>query len=516
MEAQLAPQNVEAEDTVLGAILISETALDKAAEVIRPSDFYKPSNGIIFETALRMAEHGEPVDVLTLANQLTKSGTLEAVGGRTRIHELAAVVPATANVTHYARMIREASTLRKLLRAGQDISRLAVEQPGELEEVLAQAEDALSKASQEAITSEFRPITSALERFAERIRRGLAGDPERGLMTAFHSLDELLGGMYPGQLILVAARPGAGKSVLAQNIAENLADDHKHVAFLTLEMSEDELIQRAVSRYAGVAVKRVLWGNPPEGAREKIVEAYKRVAQRKEYLWVSEDTSINPATFRAHLRRQQRHPGLDLAIVDYIQLMSGGGKYENRQQEVSAISRSLKLLAKDLHIPIIACCQMSRAIDHRADRRPVLSDLRESGALEQDADVVVFIHRDPDAVEGGTAELIVAKNRMGASGTAELAFVSRSTTFKNIPKGETCTPAEENQTSRTKTSAHQRNDTEPTSSATQSGQRSWQPLTGTKTTDESASDSTASTPTPSTTESTTQPSSPQSTLPGLS
>jgi replicative DNA helicase len=439
--ADTPPQNLEAEENVIGALMLSgDEALGAVAEILEPSDFSRPSHGLIYAAVLELSAASLPIEPISLAEWLEQKGQLKSIeGGRQRIHELAALVPASRNIAHHARIVKEKAAARSLITAGLNITRLGYEQPGNSEELMAQAEEALSKATGLTITSSFEPMTSAIPELDAQIKASLEGNPLRGVLTGFISLDYALAGLWPGQLVTVAARTGAGKSALAQNIAENIADRGEYVAFSTLEMSKQEIGLRGLARESGVDTKRIRWGNPPEGSREKLLEARKKVKERWSRLIVNESPGVNPTTLRAQLRQVQRRHDLSLLVVDYIQLMSSGTRQENRQQEVAAVTRALKLLAKDLNIPVLALSQMNRQIDGRAkeDRRPQLSDLRESGAIEQDSDVVIFIHRTEDDTEGGTAEIIIAKNRMGETTDFKMAYVGKKCAFTELAKGVT-------------------------------------------------------------------------------
>lgn len=441
--APVPPQNLDAEESVLGAILLDDSVLDNVAELVTPADFYRrESHGELFAAALSMHERGEKVDAITLVNELEKRGKLETVGGRVRVHELAAMVPATANAPHYARIVREMAAARSLIDAGHNIARLGWERPGDVDALMAQAETELSRAVGGTIESQFESLSDGLDKLADEIREAYkTGSPKMGLLTDFTDLDEQLTGFHEGQLILIAARPGMGKSALAQNIAENVADRGLNVGFATLEMSKVELQLRSLARASQLDSKMIRTGRL--GTREQAARlgpAIEKVRERAQTLRVLDSSEVTPTTLRAQIRRLQRQAPLSLVVVDYLQLMLASRSEDSRQQEISTISRSLKLLARELGIPIIALSQLNRNLESRQEKRPMLSDLRESGSLEQDADVVLFVYRDdyyndstPDL---GVAEIIVAKNRQGERGTVKLTFTQRITTFKNLPREE--------------------------------------------------------------------------------
>lgn len=434
------PQNLEAEEHVLGAILVSPAALEACSETLTPSDFYRPSHGLIFRTALDLQERSESVDAITLVDALERDGNLVDAGGRSRLHELAAMVPSSANAAHHARIVRDHAGYRALLAAGNRITRLALDRQGELDELMAQAEDAMSGAVNRTITTGFTSIAEDLTAVADEIDAAIAaGQPIWGLKTGFIDLDNQLLGLHPGQLILIAARPAMGKSALAQNVAENVADDGTPAALVSLEMSKKELVLRSLSRAGRLDGRKLRQGRLADGELDRYREAKAAVMGRRGTLFLEDATDITPTTLRAQIRRLHRRHKLGLIVVDYLQLMLSSRNEESRQQEIAAISRSLKLLAKDLAIPIVALSQLNRGLELRQEKRPQLADLRDSGALEQDADVVLFIYRDdyykPDSTAQGVAEVIVAKNRMGSTGTVKLTFTARSTSFKNLAQG---------------------------------------------------------------------------------
>lgn len=438
------PQNIEAEENVLGAALLSPGALEAAAEVLRPSDFFRPSHGIIFSTALQLHNEGRSVDRITLVDALEADGALKAAGGSSRIAELAALAPSTSNAGHHALIVKEQADLRNLLAAGEAIRSLAIDRGGDADELMARAEEILSQAVDPTITTQFAPLSDELAELAEEIEEAVAtGKPRWGLRTGFVDLDRNTLGLHPGQLVLIAARPAMGKSALAQNIAENVADTGVNAGLVSLEMSKRELLLRSLARASGISSQKLRAGtlSPPE--MEKYTGAKAAVARRRTTLHAQDSTDVTPTTLRAQARRLQRQQNLGVLVIDYLQLMLSGRATndDNRSQEIGAISRSLKLLARDLNIPIIALSQLNRNLEYRADKRPQLADLRDSGSLEQDADVILFIYRDDyynkESEQQGVAEVIVAKNRMGPTSTCKLAFNARATSFLNLAQGVT-------------------------------------------------------------------------------
>ncbi len=441
--APVPPQNLDAEESVLGALMISESAIVAAEEVVEPAHFYRQSHAVIFRAALELHSKGEPVDAIALTDLLERKGDLEQAGGRDRIHELAALVPAASNVRHYAGIVREMAGLRDLIRAGNDIARLGWERPGELEDLLEQAEQALTRASSTKTTTNFAPPTDELEALVDDIREAVkTNTPIFGLRTDIPDLDAALTGFHPGTLVLAAGRPGMGKSALAQNIAENIAKRGEKVAWLTLEMSKRELLIRALSRESRIDSTRLRTGLlKPEQletfakAKEAVAELYTGDDAR---IFIEDSPAVTASRLRSEIRRLHRQHDVKIVVVDYLQLMIAGSDRDSRQEEIAVISRSLKLLAKELQIPVLALSQLNRKLENRENKRPTLADLRDSGALEQDADVVLFLYRDdaynPDSTDQGVAEVIVAKNRMGPSATVRLTFTGRFNTFKPIPK----------------------------------------------------------------------------------
>ena len=435
--APVPPQNLDAEESVLGAMMLSPGAIGAVSEVLDASDFYRESHAKIYRAALSLYAKGEPVDAITLVDALEERGDLEDVGGRVRIHELAALVPASANAGHYARIVREMATLRGLINAGSEISRLGWERPGEAGDLVDKAEQVVFDLSQARVTGEFTHIDELLKEGFERITALYeAGADITGVPSGFRDLDRLTSGFQPGNLIIAAARPSMGKSALGLCMAANLAVRHETpVAVFTLEMSKSEVTQRLMCSEAKVESNRLRTGKLGPDDWPRLTAACDKLA--KAPIYVDDTGSITMMEIRSKARRlKQKHPELGLIIVDYLQLMTSGTNAENRVQEVSQISRSLKVLARDLDVPIIALSQLSRAVEQRHDKRPILSDLRESGSLEQDADIVVFIYRDEyyndESDQQGLAEVIVAKHRNGPTDTVKLSFLRRYAKFADL------------------------------------------------------------------------------------
>jgi replicative DNA helicase len=382
------PQNLEAEESGLGAMLLSPGAIGAVSEVLDASDFYRESHAKIYRAGLALYAKGEPVDAITLVDELEERGELEAVGGRVRMHELAALVPATANAAHYARIVREMATLRGLIAAGQQIAQLGWERPGETQILVDRAEQVVFELSQSRVSTEFSHIEELLKESFERITALYeAGADVTGVPSGFRDLDRLTSGFQPGNLVIIAARPSMGKSALGLCVAANLALRHEiPVALFTLEMSKSEVTQRLLCSEAKVESQRLRTGKLAQDDWPRLVAAGDKLM--KAPIYVDDTGSITMMEIRSKARRlKTREPSLGLIIVDYLQLMTSGTSAENRVQEVSQISRNLKVLARDLDVPILAMSQLSRAVEQRHDKRPILSDLRESGCLTGDSRV---------------------------------------------------------------------------------------------------------------------------------
>jgi replicative DNA helicase len=441
--APIPPQNLDAEESVLGAMMLSPLAIGAVTESsnLSAADFYRESHGHVYKSILALYAKGEPVDAITVVDELDRSSTLEAAGGAERVHELAALVPAASNAAHYARIVSEMATLRGLIRAGNDIARLGFDRPGETVELVDRAESIVFNLSQSRISSEFAHIDDLLKDSFETITKLYeAGSDITGTPAGFRDLDRLTSGFQPGNLIIIAARPSMGKSALALCMASNVAVRHEiPVALFTLEMSKAEVTQRLMCAEGKVESQRLRTGKLAVDDWPRLTAACDKLA--KAPIYVDDTGSITMMEIRSKLRRlKMKEPNLGLVIVDYLQLMTSGTSAENRVQEVSQISRSLKVLARDLEVPIVALSQLSRAVEQRHDKRPILSDLRESGSIEQDADLVMFVYRDEyynpeDTESAGIAELVLAKHRNGATGVEKLAFQKRYAKFADLAAG---------------------------------------------------------------------------------
>ncbi|MGH2936210.1 MAG: replicative DNA helicase, partial [Gaiellaceae bacterium] len=414
-------------------------AIGAVSEILDAGDFYRESHAKVYRAALALYAKGEPVDAITLTDELEERSELEAVGGRVRLHELAALVPASANASHYARIVHETATLRGLIRAGGEIARLGWERPGETGDLVDQAEQILYDLSQQRVTGEWSEIEALLKESFERITALYeSGVDLTGTPSGFRDLDRLTSGFQPGNLIIVAARPSMGKSALALCMAANMGVRHNvPVGLFTLEMSKSEVTQRLMCSEAKVESQRLRNGKLAPDDWPRLTAACDKLA--KAPIYVDDTGLLNMMEIRSKARRlKARHPDLGLIIVDYLQLLTPSSRRDSdgRVQEVSEMSRSLKILARDLDVPIVALSQLSRAVEQRTDKRPILSDLRESGSIEQDADLVAFVYRDEyyneDSDQQGLAEVILAKHRNGPTDSIKLSFLKRYAKFSDL------------------------------------------------------------------------------------
>jgi replicative DNA helicase len=425
------PQNLEAEQSVLGAVLLSDTALPALIidERLHPEDFYREAHGIVFAAMLDLHNGGEPVDALTLVEHLKQAGQLEAAGGRAAIDLLAASVPAVGHVRQYARIVRENAMLRRLLGAAYEIQARVHAHDAPPRELVDIAERTILEVAHEDSRKDFRPVNDVLfaelDKLEELSREGKA---VTGTTSGFEDLDTITGGFQPGNLIILAARPSMGKSALMVNFAENAAlhGNGKSVALFSLEMSESELAQRFIASQASIKGDDLRKGRVPASRWGKIMEASNRLAKSPLYIDDSSDLSVLDVRAKARRLLQQHPDGLGLILIDYLQLMRGDGRTYNRVEQIGQISRGLKTLARELECPVVALSQLNRGVEQRTDKRPVLSDLRESGSIEQDADVVMFIYRDEyydqESEREGIADVIISKHRNGGLATVELTF----------------------------------------------------------------------------------------------
>ncbi len=440
--ANVPPQDLDAEEAVLGAMMINEQAVLTVSEVITDSaDFYREAHGTVFRAIMALLHRSEPIDAVTVSDELERMGKLEDVGGRGFIFGLSQSVTVAANAKSHAQIVRDVALMRRVAAAGLEIAELGFARQGNVRDVLDRAESAIFDVAQERATSELIPISELLP---DEVERMSAAGEHRGLTGAtsgLKGLDNITSGFQASNLIILAARPAMGKTSLALGIARNLGVNAKQpVVIFSLEMSRNEIAQRLISSESRVDSTRMRKGDLREEDWMRVQDACNRLSGAP--IYVDDTAGINLMEIRSKARRLKlKEPDLALIMVDYLQLMSAGESAENRVQEISQISRSLKVLARDLNVPVIALSQLSRAVESRTDKRPLLSDLRESGSIEQDADVVMFIYRDDyynkeQSEKPGIAELIVAKHRNGAVGSVDLAFMPHFTTFADLARGE--------------------------------------------------------------------------------
>ncbi|MFQ5840082.1 MAG: replicative DNA helicase [Candidatus Methylomirabilales bacterium] len=437
---RIPPQNLEAEIAVLGAILLDNAALLRALEVLLPDHFYKPAHRIVFSACVDLFERNEPVDTVTLANELERRGRLEEVGGRAFIASLVDTVPTAANINYHAKIVREKSLLRSLISSATGILTAAYQEQEGVDEILDESERAIFEVSKDRIRIAFRQVKSILKSTFEYIE-GLYARESRvtGVPTGFKEFDEMTGGFQNAELIIIAGRPSMGKTSFGLNIAAHAAiHENVGVGVFSLEMSAQQVVQRLLCAEAGVEAYRLRTGRlSPKEHWAKLTTAAGTLSEAKIYL--DDAASMSVLELRAKARRLKAESNVGLIMIDYLQLLSGRGRVENRQQEISEICRSLKALAKELEIPIMALSQLSRAVEAREEKRPQLADLRESGAIEQDADLVAFIYRpgyykalrNPNEEENLLAQIIVAKQRNGPTGSVDLVFRREFMKFEN-------------------------------------------------------------------------------------
>ncbi len=431
----LPPQNIEAEKALLGSIFLDNKSLQKIVDIIAPHDFYRKENSLIFEAILRLFERGSPIDIITVEDELKDMKVYEEVGGREYVVSLLDVVPTAAHIEHYANIVKEKAVLREVISTATEIIRRCYEEDINVNELLDEAERMIFSISERRTHTDFakakdlvKVAVSQLEHLMHK-RQLITGIP-----TGFIDFDKMTAGLQPADLIIIAARPGMGKTAFALNIALNVAvNEGEPVALFSLEMSKEQLALRMLATQAMVDYQRLRTGNISPDEWMRIIRAADTLTEAP--IFIDDTPGISVLEMRAKARRLQSEYGLKLMIVDYLQLMRGRGKTENRQQEISEISRALKSLAKELNVPVVAISQLSRAVEARSDKRPQLSDLRESGAIEQDADLVVFIYREelyrktPENMN--VAEIIIGKQRNGPLGTVRLTFLKEYLKFED-------------------------------------------------------------------------------------
>lgn len=443
--AKLPPQNIDAEHSVIGALLLDKDAILTVVEILSPEDFYEERNSRIYRAILALFEKRSPLDMVTLTNELERTKELTEIGGGSYIVSLVNSTPSAANVAHYANIVRDKAVLRRLITSAVTISDLGFSEDEDVPAILDKAEQSLFAVSQKFFRQKFIPIKDILTEAFDRIDKiHKEKGALRGLPTGFRDLDGKLAGLQKSDLLILAARPSMGKTSLALNIAEHIAVEEKiPVAFFSLEMSKEQLVDRLISSQAGVDSWKLRTGNLSDDDFPKIGYAMGTLSEAP--FFIDDTPGLNVTEIRAKARRLQMEHDLGIIFVDYLQLIEGRSKSgdANRVQEISEISRSLKTLARELNVPVVALSQLSRAVEHRPDKRPQLSDLRESGSIEQDADVVMFIYRDDyydeNSEKKGITEILIRKHRNGPIGNVDLYFNAEQMRFRDLakqPKGE--------------------------------------------------------------------------------
>lgn len=432
------PHSVEAEQSVIGSMIMDREAIVVASELITGEDFYNKQYGILFETMVELNDKGMPVDLITLQDRLKEKDVPPDISSLEFVRDLVTAVPTSANIKYYANIVAEKSTLRKLIRLNEEIANTCYAGKEELEYILDDTEKRVFQLVQHRNTEDFTPIRQVVMNAMDRIEAASKTKGSvTGIPTGFLDLDYRTAGMQPSDLILIAARPSMGKTAFVLNIAQYAAfRQNKAVAIFSLEMSKEQLVNRMFSLESSVDAQNLRTGQLNDEEWEKLIESAGVIGRSN--LFIDDTPGITVAELRTKCRKLKLEHNLSMIIIDYLQLMSGSGRAESRQQEISEISRSLKGIARELHVPVLALSQLSRAVEQRPDKRPMMSDLRESGAIEQDADVIMFIYRDDyynhDTEKKDIAEIIIAKQRNGPIGTVELAWLPRYTKFANLEK----------------------------------------------------------------------------------
>lgn len=435
---KIPPQQIEAEQSLLGGILIDSDGLPTVLEILKGDEFYRDAHGIIFRAFQDLFERNEPIDLVTVAEYLASNNQLEAVGGATYLASLAQMVPSSANVGSYARIVNEKALLRRLIQTANEITSWAYAGGRSVDQILDSAESAIFAITEKSLRSTYHPLKDVLKRTVETIENFHEYQGISGVPSHFSDLDKMTAGFQRSDLIIIAARPSMGKTAFALNVARNAAlDSQIPVGFFSLEMSKEQLAMRLLCSEARVDSQKIRSGFLSAQEGTKMIMAATSFSEAP--VFIDDTPAISALELRAKARRMMADRGLGMIVVDYLQLMQGRLSSERREQEISEISRSLKALAKELFIPVIALSQLNRKVEERHDKRPQLSDLRESGAIEQDADVILFLYRDEmynkESNEQGVAEVIIGKQRNGPTGTVKLAYIKSYTRFENLASG---------------------------------------------------------------------------------
>lgn len=433
------PHNIEAEQSVLGAIFLEPSAIVSASEILEPEDFYRVSHQRIFEVMVRLTDKGEPIDLVTVMNELREQELLEEVGGVTYLTELAESVPTAANLEYYAKIVDEKSVLRRIIYTATGIVTKSFEEKDDLSEIIDYAEKSILDVSQQKASGKFRNIKDVLINVYDNIEQLHHQSEEvTGVPTGFKDLDHITSGFQKNDLIIIAARPSVGKTAFALNIAQNVAiHAQENCAIFSLEMGAEQLVMRMLCAEGNIDAQRLRTGSLQEEDWGKLTMAMGSLSDAGVY--IDDTPGVKVSEIRSKCRRLKQESGLGMVLIDYLQLIQGSGSSrENRQQEVSEISRQLKALARELEVPVIALSQLSRGVEQRQDKRPIMSDIRESGSIEQDADIIGFLYRDDyyndDTEKENIIEIIIAKQRNGPIGTVELAFVKEYNKFVDLDR----------------------------------------------------------------------------------
>ncbi|MBR6627153.1 MAG: replicative DNA helicase [Lachnospiraceae bacterium] len=432
------PHSIEAEQSVIGSMIMDRDAITAAYELISGEDFYNKQYAVLFDTMVELNNEGQPVDLVTLQNRLKEKAVPPEISSLEYIGDLIRAVPTSANIKYYANIVAEKSTLRKMIRLNEDIANTCYTGKENLEFILEDTEKRVFQLCQRRNTEEFTPIRTVVMNALNKIEAAAKmKGAVTGIPTGFVDLDYRTAGMQPSDLVLIAARPSMGKTAFVLNIAEHVAfKQNLPVAIFSLEMSKEQLINRMFSLESNVDAQKLRTGSLNDQEWERLLESAGVIGRSK--LIIDDTPGISISELRSKCRKYKLEQGLSMIIIDYLQLMTGSGRSDSRQQEISDISRSLKAVARELSVPVLALSQLSRAVEQRPDHRPMLSDLRESGAIEQDADVVMFIYRDDyydkDSEKKGISEIIIAKQRNGPIGTVELAWLPEYTKFANLER----------------------------------------------------------------------------------
>ncbi len=436
------PQDIEAEQSVLGGMLLSKDAIADVIEVLRGNDFYRPAHQLIYDAILDLYGRGEPADAVTVAAELSRAGTIARVGGHPYLHTLISGVPTAANAGYYAEIVAERSILRRLVEAGTRIVQMGYGaaggegMAGTVDDVVDRAQAEIYEVTERRTSEDYVRIEDLLQSTMDELERIQVNDGNGGVPTGFEQLDEMLHGLHPGQMVVVAGRPGSGKSTLAMDFARSAAiRNHAATVIFSLEMSKQDIMMRLFSAEARVKLNDIRAGRMSDDDWRKIALRSSELAEAP--LFIDDSPNLTMMEIRAKSRRLKQRHDLKLIVIDYMQLMTSGKRVESRQQEVSEFSRAMKLIAKELGVPVVALSQLNRGPEQRTDKKPMLSDLRESGSIEQDADVVLLVHREDmyerESPRAGEADIIIAKHRNGPTGNAVVAFQGHLSRFVDMP-----------------------------------------------------------------------------------